>query len=52
MANIYSTSGGTLNYLRMISDNLESNHFTISNSKNVMFAQLSDIISHAFRYFQ
>lgn len=38
MANIYSTSGGTLNYLRMISDNLESNHFTISNSKNVMFA--------------
>lgn len=38
MANIYSTSGGTLNYLRMISENLENNHFTISNSKNVMFA--------------
>ena len=38
MANIYSTSGGALNYLRMISENLEDNHFTISNSKNVMFA--------------
>ena len=38
MANIYSTSGGALNYLRMISENLENNHFTISNSKNVMFA--------------